>query len=72
MGLRGTRLMNKCLVLQLSFPVAGSPQHCENEGERVLVDIKEMKCFTCWCRVSDVTLYFPYRSEHAHCFPISN
>ena len=36
-------------------PVSGSPQYCENEGEQVHVDIKEMKCFTCWCRVSDIT-----------------
>jgi hypothetical protein len=34
-------------------PVAGIPQYCENEGERVFLDIKEAKCFTCWCRVSE-------------------
>ena len=36
-------------------PVSGIPQYCENEGQRVSLDIKEAKCFTCWCRVSDIT-----------------
>jgi hypothetical protein len=61
MHIRLQETPSRCTVLQTNAdcgtvrPVSGIPQYCENEGERVFLDIKEVKCFTCWCRVSDIT-----------------